>query len=256
MAIIRQKRNSKFSILSNEMLDDTNMTFKARGLLAYMLSKPDDWKFYVSELVKHSSKEGEKAIRSALREIESAGYLERHRDRDDTGKFTGQDFILSDEPHSPNRHADMRRDGKRPDDNGRLLSTDSTKNLNITNTDNKVVVEEESNAFTAYQLTGATLTGFTQPIFADYVQRLGDELVKYAIEVMSMQAQRPNFNYLQTILESYINGQIKTVDQAKKMEKEFKNKGASKDAVSKNRKQGYNYFAGSDNPDAYDDTPF
>ncbi|MFT8557903.1 DnaD domain protein [Liquorilactobacillus hordei] len=255
MAIIRQKRNSNFSIMSNEMLSDANMSFKARGLLAYMLSKPDDWKFYVSELSDHSDKDGEKAIRSALREIESAGYLERHRDRDNTGKFTGQDFILSDNPHSQNRHDANRPDEKRSDDKGRLLSTDNTKNLNKLNTDNKEV-EEESNAFTAYQLTGATLTGFTQPIFSDYVQRLGDELVKHAIEVMSMQAQRPNFNYLQTILESYINGQIKTVDQAKKMEKKFKNKGTSKDTVSKKSKQGYNYFAGSDNPDAYDDVPF
>lgn len=137
MAIIRQKRNNKFSILSNEMLDDTNMSFKARGLLAYMLSKPDDWKFYVSELTDHSSKDGEKAIRSALSEIESAGYLERHRDRDDTGKFTGQDFILSDKPHSQNRHDANRPDEKRPDDKGRLLSTDSTKNLNKPSTDNK-----------------------------------------------------------------------------------------------------------------------
>lgn len=121
-------------------------------------------------------------------------------------------------------------------------------NTSINNTSINKEVEEESNAFTAYQLTGATLTGLTQPIFADYVSSLGDELVKHAIEVMSMQAQRPNFNYLRTILENYINGQIKTVEQAKKFEKKFKNRGNPKESKKK-----HGYFKGSDDPNAYDE---
>ena len=73
MAIIRQKRKKRFSIVDNKVIEDKRLSFKARGLLIYMLSKPDDWKFFTGELVKRSSKDGLSSIRTALKEIESAG---------------------------------------------------------------------------------------------------------------------------------------------------------------------------------------
>ena len=54
MAIIRQKRKKRFSIIDNRVIEDKRLTWGARGLLEYMLSKPDDWKFYMSELITHS----------------------------------------------------------------------------------------------------------------------------------------------------------------------------------------------------------
>ena len=87
MAIIRQKRKERFSIVNNKIIEDKQISFKARGLLIYMLSKPDDWKFYPDELANHSDKDGVKAINTALQEMESAGYLVRKRKRDKGGHF-------------------------------------------------------------------------------------------------------------------------------------------------------------------------
>lgn len=83
---------------------------------------------------------------------------------------------------------------------------------------------DEANAFVAYQLTGSTLTGKAMPIFVDYVDRLGNDLVCHAIDQMSMQATRPNFNYLQRILDSYEKSGITTVEQAIELEDQFKAK--------------------------------
>ena len=96
MAIIRQKRKKRFSIVDNNVIEDKRLSFKARGLLIYMLSKPDDWKFFTDELVKRSDKDGLSSIRSALQEIEKAGYLTRKRERSSKGTFTSQDWILTD----------------------------------------------------------------------------------------------------------------------------------------------------------------
>nr|WP_275066833.1 DnaD domain protein [Ligilactobacillus agilis] len=60
------------------------------------------------------------------------------------------------------------------------------------------------------------------PVLADYVYRLGDELVCHAIEQMSLQANKPNFNYLQRILNNYDKSGIKTVEDAIKSEEAFK----------------------------------
>lgn len=81
---------------------------------------------------------------------------------------------------------------------------------------------DETNAFVAYQLSGATLNGKTMPMLTDYVQRLGNDLVCHAIDIMSVQAEHPNFSFLQRILDSYENTGITTVEQAIEFEKQFK----------------------------------
>lgn len=101
---------------------------------------------------------------------------------------------------------------------------DNNTSINTTSKNSSSKGADASNAFTAYQLTGSMLTGKTMPIFVDYVDRLGNDLVCHAIEQMSLQATRPNFNYLKRILDSYENSGITTVEQAVKIEEQFENK--------------------------------
>lgn len=83
---------------------------------------------------------------------------------------------------------------------------------------------DETNAFVAYQLSGATLNGKTTPMFVDYVQRLGNDLVCHAIDIMSVQASHPNFSFLQKILDGYEDTGIATVEQAIEAEKLYKDR--------------------------------
>lgn len=92
MTILRNKRDHKFSIIDNDVLNNRSLSFMARGLLAYMLSKPDDWKFRTTALAKRSPKDGVTAICSALAEIEKAGYLIRRENRKENGQFDGTDW--------------------------------------------------------------------------------------------------------------------------------------------------------------------
>lgn len=133
MAIIRAKRDKNFSIFDNKLLRDSEISFKARGLLTYMLSMPDNWKFYVSELATHSKKEGESAIRSAIEELEKAGYMKRVRQRGEKGRFSSVDWYVYDEPkfspHSDFPHVDKPHVEEPQVDNRPLPRTNSTKNL-------------------------------------------------------------------------------------------------------------------------------
>ena len=71
--VIRIKKHEKnFVILDKGFLEDENLSFKAKGILTYLLSKPDNWEVSVSHLVE-VSKEGKTAIYSALKELEEAG---------------------------------------------------------------------------------------------------------------------------------------------------------------------------------------
>jgi hypothetical protein len=88
MSIIRGPRPSdNYAQIHNAALADGRLSFKARGLLAYLLSRPPGWKTSVERLAE-MGKDGEAGIKSGLKELEKYGYLRRHRGRTPEGTFT------------------------------------------------------------------------------------------------------------------------------------------------------------------------
>lgn len=98
MAKIKVEKKSNYTTLSNSCLDDERLSLKAVGLLAYMLRLPDDWEFTIQWLA-NKHKDGEDSIRSAMKELESAGYVIRgNQHRDSRGNFKGADYIVREAP--------------------------------------------------------------------------------------------------------------------------------------------------------------
>lgn len=87
--IIRAPRpDTHYTVLHNATIRDTRLTWKARGLLAYLLSLPDNWRVS-SEHLRRVGPDGRDAVRTALTELEAAGYLRRTRHQDPrTGRWT------------------------------------------------------------------------------------------------------------------------------------------------------------------------
>ena len=74
MSVFRIEKIKNFTTMANYHLQDMNISHKARGLLSFMLSLPDDWDYSLNGLVS-ISKENKTAIRSALIELKENGYL-------------------------------------------------------------------------------------------------------------------------------------------------------------------------------------
>jgi hypothetical protein len=76
--IIRiQKKQSNFVILDKGFIEDERLSWKAKGILTYLLSKPDNWKVIVGDLVKQST-DGERAVYSGLNELKKYGYYRKY----------------------------------------------------------------------------------------------------------------------------------------------------------------------------------
>lgn len=72
--ILKQQRGEiPFSMVPWSVLNDTNLSWKAKGLLAYLLGKPTGWKVQTEDLVRRGS-DGEDSVRSGLKEIRDAHY--------------------------------------------------------------------------------------------------------------------------------------------------------------------------------------
>ena len=84
--IERAPRSRSFTVLDNQVLNDPALSWGAKGLLAFILSKPDHWRTDRDHLARQGP-DGEKTVRGLLRELEAAGYLTRQRHRDPRGRI-------------------------------------------------------------------------------------------------------------------------------------------------------------------------
>ena len=97
MAIFRVERTRDYTVMSNHHLKDTGLSLKSKGLLSIMLSLPESWN-YTTRGLAAICKEGVDAIRSAIHELEAAGYIVRRLLRGDDGRITDTEYIIYERP--------------------------------------------------------------------------------------------------------------------------------------------------------------
>ena len=100
MAFLRKEHKEKYTCISNDVFR-SDLSLKARGMLCTMLSLPNDWEFSENGL-QAILKDGQTSIRSAIKELESAGFLSRTRERDENGRMGKCVWIVCDYPRFEN----------------------------------------------------------------------------------------------------------------------------------------------------------
>ena len=87
----------RYTKIDNDLLQDGRLSFKARGIMAYFLSMPEDWKIFASEIVTHSP-DGKDSFASGVKELEMYGYIVREKIKDERGKFVGICYRVIENP--------------------------------------------------------------------------------------------------------------------------------------------------------------
>jgi hypothetical protein len=141
MAIIRGSRPDKnFYILDKTISEDKRLSWGARGLLVYLLGKPDHWRVSTAALINETAgtriHSGRDAVRAFLSELLSVGYLTRTPARDESGKIAGYDYFVSETCTPPGTDnpgtvpgTDYPATAEPAPANPRLVSTDSKQGL-------------------------------------------------------------------------------------------------------------------------------
>ena len=100
MPVFRIERTRDYTVMSNHHLKNPDLSLKAKGLLSMMLSFPDGWNYSERGLAS-ICKEGVDAIHSAIKELESTGYMERHQLRGKGGRIVDTEYVIYEKPHTP-----------------------------------------------------------------------------------------------------------------------------------------------------------
>lgn len=91
----KHDKEHPYVMISREMLRDKSISPKAKGVLCYLLSLPNDWTIYHSQL-EDALNIGEIYLNSALDELIKAGYAKRTRDRDSSGRWAPYVYEFSE----------------------------------------------------------------------------------------------------------------------------------------------------------------
>lgn len=99
MSVCRVEKSKNYTVMSNYHLTDRGLSLKAAGLLSKILSLPEDWDYTIEGLAS-ICREGKDAVRSAVEELEAAGYIIRRQTHSAAGTFAGNEYIIYEYPHS------------------------------------------------------------------------------------------------------------------------------------------------------------
>lgn len=129
MSVFRVEKNNNYTVMANYHLRDKELSFKAKGLLSYMLSLPEDWDYSLNGLAS-VSKEGIKAIKNIITELKEKGYLKINSLRKENGQYQ-YEYLIREIP-----------EGIEPEyQKGYAVKGESEKGIQInTNKQNTIVI--------------------------------------------------------------------------------------------------------------------
>jgi predicted transcriptional regulator len=142
MGIIRREKSENYSVIYNECFQNPGISARAKGIFAYLMTLPDDWKIYKRELSKHF-KEGRDALNKAFEELEDAGYITKVPERVKGGMLAGWDYTVYESTELLiTRKTDNPCDGKPV--TTKYLALESTKDTNTVGAKAPVAEHKES----------------------------------------------------------------------------------------------------------------
>ena len=99
ITIIPEKKE-KYTVLELTATEDPNLSWGAKGLHTYLISRPEDWQIYFADLLNRSTV-GKDGTRTVIKELVTAGYLEIDSPRDALGRFSSSTWRVYNKPQKP-----------------------------------------------------------------------------------------------------------------------------------------------------------
>ena len=225
---IKKVYQKRFTTVDNTVLNDTELSWKAKGLFVYLWSQADEWEFYETEVVKHST-DGIASLKAGLKELETTGYLKRERKRNEHGHFKENEWILSEQPMLENRMLDNPTYEKRILDNRTLTNT----NNNNTNYNNKLTTTTGTTEIGSIYEFWESNVGSLSPYLIEEIQAIYDdwkevskqpkEMILESIK-MALDKGVRNISYVKSILKRWYDNRIYNIEDLKVDQERFEKK--------------------------------
>jgi predicted transcriptional regulator len=142
---VQKDKENPYVMVNKQFVNDKNLSWKAKGILLYLLSLPDNWEVNAKELQVHSS-DGKDSLSKGIQELISCGYIEREKTKNKSGRFDGWSYTVC-EVSTENRLSDFGKTdyGKSATNNNEILNNKDNKKNNVYAT--RKLVEQNLSSF-------------------------------------------------------------------------------------------------------------
>jgi hypothetical protein len=168
--IKKPKDFTNFTVVPNPILRDKNLTMGAVGLYCFLFSHTSEFSISI-EFIIGAFQDGKSAVKSKIKELETAGYLIRERVKGDKGLFIGYNYELVLEP--ADRLSDNGLSGRtvyvQPDNRPHTNRLQSNTNTNST-VNTKEIEKERNTTAKAKKPSPAKFSDLVENAFAPYLE--------------------------------------------------------------------------------------
>ena len=210
------KESGDFVTVHKAFVFDNKLSAKAKGILLYFLSRPDNWQIYTSEVVKHMN-DGQKSINSGIQELIKSKYVHRIQKRTDNGVFNGYEYLVYEKPtEMPFSANGLSANGKTENRKGQTTNNNSTNNDLTNNKNTNNVTDETSKLF---QYISNNLEIIQNPLKAQQLEEAIKDFKDNKLEIVTVatdycKENNKGINYLIKVLENWNKDGVNTKEKA------------------------------------------
>lgn len=196
---VKKSPDNPYVTIDRRPINNPKLSFKAKGILTYLLSRPDGWEVNVPDLVNHGT-DGPAAIRAGLKELRDCGHIRYNQERE--GGYIRRWVIEVYEVPEVKAHSDegekvldcdfLQVGNLQVENRGEVLSTLSIKELN-----DKVALLAK-----LYQSEVGPLTALTAEMLRNAAITYPQDWYAPAFEI-SVKNNARNWTYIETVLENW-----------------------------------------------------
>lgn len=226
MVRIRRDRANHVTIIDQQLIRDSRLTWKARGIFAYLWSQADEWEFNEVEVARHAP-DGRGSLRTGLKELEKYGYLERERSRNNAGQVSSSKWTLHEKPMSKKPMLENPTQAN-PTQENRTQRYHQEKITSKEDNTNKELGGGSPNrtqkVFNLWENNWGFPNAIARQDLTDWIKEFGPDLVIHAITYALRRNVSSNGadNYLMRTFDRYKQEGITTVVQAEQKEEQHR----------------------------------
>jgi DnaD/phage-associated family protein len=227
--VVKDTENPYVMINKGFIYDET-LSYKAKGILLYIFSRPDDWQIYEKEIVKHA-KDSKDSVATGIKELLKAGYMSREKRREQ-GRFNGYDYEVYEVPRRSGFSDAVNPKTENPKtENPLILNKEGTKELN-----NSTPTKE--NAFRFYGDNFGMLTPHLSDKLANWLDDFeGEDSILIKAMEIALERNKRNWGYCEAILKDWYSNKVKSLADIDSLEAEKQTKPKAKRTGKAKRNQ-------------------
>ena len=243
MGIFRVEKKDNYVVLDKVFLNDKRLSWQAKGLLAYMLSMPNDWVFRIEDL-KNRSSNGRDSTKSIIKELQQYGYIIKEQERQQ-GKFSNNRYIVLERPTSPLTENPSTENPSTENPSTENPSTENPQLLNNKELNNNLLSNKEindddigkPNPFVEFEQAFGYLTPTLLDEFNHWIDNSQfiepEAIICEVIKRARMQMPRNPSSYVSKILKELHRLELFTLDAVKEYNEKFDRKTKQRTGKSK-----------------------